>query len=500
MAGRLGACIGPFSSISCRRPALRWRPRDADSYTRGHRDRVSLGRSEYRDGAVTDVIDQPEPAVESGPEHGAEPNEPVADEYGTEPIADEYGTEPIADWHGTEPISDWYGTEPIVRPVHDGRIAEPFTESKQHGIAVRGLWCHEHIDLKRRTNRHHHVEGVRAMSIDPRTWARASAAMAVVVVMLVGAGTAAGLTGDSAGGGIQSNVVVVVNTKDNSVATKAGMLVAHDATDTVANGNAAAASASCTDCRTVAVAVQVVLVQRNANVVTPSNIAIALNNQCTRCETMAAAYQDVISTDGIVHFTPEGEREINAINHRIEEAIDSPASLFDIKARLDEEANQLWQVVDAELVHAGVPFTSTPRRHVDIEVSGETADPSPSPTPSESTSPSPTTSATPCPTDSPSPGPTVSASPSPAPIESPAAPCPSDPGPSSSGSTAPSVSPSDGSGDTPSPTGTVGSDPTATIPPETPPSSPSPSDVTVAPSPTESPSTTSAPDSPSPAG
>jgi len=61
--------------------------------------------------------------------------------------------------------------------------------------------------------------------------------------------------------------------------------------------NIALAEGRCTDCQTIAVALQVVLYQRGASTVTPQNIAIAANIGCTRCITVARAMQFVVPVD-----------------------------------------------------------------------------------------------------------------------------------------------------------------------------------------------------------
>ena len=55
--------------------------------------------------------------------------------------------------------------------------------------------------------------------------------------------------------------------------------------------NEAYALASCTDCSTVAVAFQVILVIGQADVVVPENIAMAVNYDCIECDTYALAVQ-----------------------------------------------------------------------------------------------------------------------------------------------------------------------------------------------------------------
>src|SRR5437588_3958854 len=285
--------------------------------------------------------------------------------------------------------------------------------------------------------------------IRPRTWVSRSVAVAVVAGLLLAAGAAA--PAETGGGGGPNNVVVVVNTKDGSTKTKSSSQVAHDMTDVVDNGNAAVAESSCTGCRTVAVAVQIVLVERNANVVTPANLAMALNVNCTDCQTMAAAYQDVVSTGGPVHFTQQGEQDMNDIRAQIRDLVDSPLSLWDLKAQLDAEVQQLWGVVDTELVHVGNPFSDERHKKVDIDTSPGGADcssspaPSPDPSSTQDTGASPAGDTQPAPTVTPCPD--VSASPdagtaTPTPAAAAPTPCPT-PTPSPSESPSPSPSPTE---------------------------------------------------------
>src|SRR5688572_19454266 len=79
----------------------------------------------------------------------------------------------------------------------------------------------------------------------------------VLLVAAVSAGTAAA-TVDSSNSGNQS--VVLVNQQDGRVLDRVGFSLKRELDDTVDNKNGAAAvSAGCDGCRTVAVAVQVVL-------------------------------------------------------------------------------------------------------------------------------------------------------------------------------------------------------------------------------------------------
>ena len=78
--------------------------------------------------------------------------------------------------------------------------------------------------------------------------------------------------------------------------------------DEVLNVNEAHAYASCSDCVTVAVAFQVVLIMDDAQVVVPQNLAVAANYDCYRCITAAIASQLVLSVE-----EEPGEEELLAL-------------------------------------------------------------------------------------------------------------------------------------------------------------------------------------------
>jgi putative peptide zinc metalloprotease protein len=197
---------------------------------------------------------------------------------------------------------------------------------------------------------------------------------------------------EGGGGGNVNNEVVVINTNDGRFADRSGFGVARVTGEVVENQNAAAATSSCIDCRTVAVAVQIVLVQRDASTVAPRNLAIALNIDCTQCETFAAAHQYVITTNGLVRFTPEGQQQLASLQGQIRALAATDGIPFpDLDAQIDALVEQMWAVVDNELLKAGKPGSGTAYQDTDTE----TGTSSPSPTASDSVSPSDAPSETP---------------------------------------------------------------------------------------------------------
>jgi putative peptide zinc metalloprotease protein len=94
------------------------------------------------------------------------------------------------------------------------------------------------------------------------------------------------------------NQALAVNTEDGSVRYDVSFALVWADEDAVLNTNEAYALASCRDCRTVAVAFQVVLVMGSVDVVVPQNLSAAVNYACLECVTYALATQLVVSVPG----------------------------------------------------------------------------------------------------------------------------------------------------------------------------------------------------------
>ena len=189
------------------------------------------------------------------------------------------------------------------------------------------------------------------------------------------------------------------NTTDDSVKYDIAFALVWATGDEVLNVNEAHAYASCSNCVTVAVAFQVVLIMDDAHVVVPQNLAVAANYECYRCITAAIASQLVLS----VADTP-GEEKLHALVDVWDRLLAfgqsiTAYSLSEISAQFDAFKAEIIAILDA------APPTSP----------GTSPAPTPAPS-SPTTTPSDASSGTP--TGSP-------ASPSTAPSPSP--PDPSDP-------------------------------------------------------------------------
>jgi putative peptide zinc metalloprotease protein len=158
---------------------------------------------------------------------------------------------------------------------------------------------------------------------------------------------------------------VAVNTRDGADVFRLAFAIRRVMSETADTDNAAAAVASCTDCQTIALAFQVVLLFENPDELTTDNLAIAINTECSLCDTLASAYQLVLTTGGPVHFSADGNQRIQEIRRKLLELRDSGLSSFEIQEQVDALYEELKQVVTTELEPAGPPATSTTTTTID---------------------------------------------------------------------------------------------------------------------------------------
>ena len=158
---------------------------------------------------------------------------------------------------------------------------------------------------------------------------------------------------DAPGGG--DNAAVAVNTDDGASLFRLAFSVRIVANGVVDETNSAYALASCTDCQTVALAFQVVLVTNNANVVVPENTAVAYNDQCVECVTYASATQIVLGFDGPVRFTSDGRRRLAALYKSLRDLEDGVGqlSLVELNAAVGAAKAELVAILQEELVPEG---------------------------------------------------------------------------------------------------------------------------------------------------
>jgi putative peptide zinc metalloprotease protein len=160
-------------------------------------------------------------------------------------------------------------------------------------------------------------------------------------------------TPTAAWAGPGDNAAVAVNTKDGSSVFKLAFAIREVAGDVVDSTNAAVAYASCNDCQTVAIAIDIVFVMNDPSVVKPTNVAVAVNELCSSCQTLALAYQFVIGVSGPVHFTATGRQQIAQIRQELEELRTSNLPIAEIRERVEVLIARLKNVLRTQLVQSG---------------------------------------------------------------------------------------------------------------------------------------------------
>lgn len=264
---------------------------------------------------------------------------------------------------------------------------------------------------------------------------------------LTGGGDDTAATSSATGSG-DDNVAVAANTKDGKAVYAIRLKIVQTGKDVVDPTNAAVAVASCTDCTTVAIALEGVLVYGDPAVFAPENLALALNVECTNCQTLASAYQTVVQRSTRVRITGEGRRRIAAIRKDLQSLRNSGLDIFAVQHRVDAAAAQFQQVLLNDCVPVGNSKESIPTSAPD-----QSEDPIPSVSPDHSSAPASSESPTASPSSSPTASPSSSAGPSPDPVSSSTA---SAPTPAASSPTAsPTASPSASSSPSSSPSSTT---------------------------------------------
>jgi putative peptide zinc metalloprotease protein len=156
------------------------------------------------------------------------------------------------------------------------------------------------------------------------------------------------------------NQALAVNTEDGSVHYDVSFSLVWADGDTATNRNEAYALASCTDCRTVAVAFQVVLVLGSVDVVVPENLSAAVNYACVQCVTEALATQLVVSVPG--PLDEQATRDLAAIWDQLRAFGDQieGVPLSELRARLTGFEEQILAVVQRGAEQAPPAATATP--------------------------------------------------------------------------------------------------------------------------------------------
>jgi putative peptide zinc metalloprotease protein len=211
------------------------------------------------------------------------------------------------------------------------------------------------------------------------------------VLLTVAAAPAPALAADDA--------AVAVNLRDGAEIIRFSFHIRQTLSEVVDDSNAAVAYASCEDCRTIALSIQVILVLSDPDTVTPENLALAINEGCISCETLASAYQFVLGTGGHVRFTDEGRRRLAALRRELLELISSGLPIAELQAQIDELMDELRDILENDLVPVGPQGTESPNA-TDTETTEEPALTGPTATSSGVTTPTDTAPTETAPTES----------------------------------------------------------------------------------------------------
>jgi putative peptide zinc metalloprotease protein len=145
-----------------------------------------------------------------------------------------------------------------------------------------------------------------------------------------------------------SNIVIVVNRTDAHLAIRANAQVTREPGMVAAPQNFAFATASCTDCQTIAVAIQLDFANPGARYDSPQNVAVASNEGCTRCTTIALAYQVFLQSDD-----PNGDAsgvmdEMQSLDAELRDISTDPnITLADAEARITAAVARFWAFATA---------------------------------------------------------------------------------------------------------------------------------------------------------
>jgi putative peptide zinc metalloprotease protein len=194
-------------------------------------------------------------------------------------------------------------------------------------------------------------------------------------------GTASPAAGTSGG---DDNVAAAVNTKDGKTVYAIRLKIVQTSADTVDSNNVAAAVASCSDCTTVAIAFEGVIVAGPATTIAPTNLALAYNVNCSGCTTVAEAYQKVVQTSTRVRITKEGRREIAAVRKELTGLRHSDLSYDEIVARVAVLEQRFAAVLTNELTPVGRHRDAPPADATDVSDTPTSTDPSESAAATES--------------------------------------------------------------------------------------------------------------------
>jgi putative peptide zinc metalloprotease protein len=175
-----------------------------------------------------------------------------------------------------------------------------------------------------------------------------------ILILFAAALFAAGFSSARPHSASADNAAVAVNTKDGTTVFKVAFAIKHVMGNVVNETNAAVAYNSCTDCASVAIAFEIVLIDGSPDVVQPTNVAIAINDQCVDCVAVAEAYQFVLGGGGTpLHFDAEGNRILAQIRHELHTLHKADITIEQLQTMLNDMAARIQDVLTNHLVATG---------------------------------------------------------------------------------------------------------------------------------------------------
>ena len=188
------------------------------------------------------------------------------------------------------------------------------------------------------------------------------------------------------------NQAMAIVTRDGGTAYDVSFALVWATKDTVLNRNEAYAFASCSTCKAVAIAFQVVLVVGEAHIVAPQNLAAAVNYNCFTCVTEALAQQLVLTVPQ--RLTGTALQQLEAVwtqvvyfEHHL-----SGLSFSQVQAAIVSFERQIVAIVRPDLLAPAATPTATPSTDGTAGTTDGTS--TTAPTPADSAAPDSSTAGT----------------------------------------------------------------------------------------------------------
>jgi hypothetical protein len=208
------------------------------------------------------------------------------------------------------------------------------------------------------------------------------------------------------------NIVVLQNTTSNTVMVRGHVQLGRVPSDLAGPVNLALSENVCpTACDTLAVALQVNLVDRDVNIFTPQNAAVAVNAGCNGCHAVAVALQYNILVDDPTQVPPDVNQFMAAMRQEMAWDSSTAMTLAQAETHMEGVIAQFQGLAGFLITSRDEKFTpatsiapattAQPASTAAPTTAPATAAPSPAPTPAPSPSPvsqpvaSPTPNSTP---------------------------------------------------------------------------------------------------------